>query len=187
MKDRNQSRSNLFRLVFAGVTGAVVCIATSVFVIPLPTGGYVNLGDCFVMLSGYLLGAVYGALAGGIGAGLADLFLGYGIYAPFTFIIKSLMAVAVYMITKFVAERSEKVRFIFMIVAFLTAEVIMVSGYFVLELCMYGFEGAAANLLGNAVQGVFGCISAVAFYSFLAKSRLSDKIHDMLCCKIHHI
>ena len=187
MKNRNQSQSNLFKLVFAGVTGAIICIATAIFVIPLPTGGYVNLGDCFVMLSGYLLGAVYGSLAGGIGAGIADLFLGYGIYAPFTFVIKSLMAIAVCKITALASKRSEKVQLVAMLVATLTAELIMVSGYFLTELCLYGFEGALANVLGNAVQGLFGCVSAVAIYTFLAKSKLSDKIRDILCCKINHI
>ena len=30
--------------------------------IPLPTG-YVNIGDCFVIVSGFLLGPIYGGLA----------------------------------------------------------------------------------------------------------------------------
>ena len=184
MKNRNQS---LFKLVFAGVTGAIICIATAVFVIPLPTGGYVNLGDCFVMMSGYLLGAVYGSLAGGIGAGTADLFLGYGIYAPFTFVIKSLMAISVSKITGLASKRSEKVQLAAMLTAVLAAELIMISGYFLTELCFYGFEGALANVLGNAIQGLFGCISTVVIYTFMAKSKLSDKIRDLLCCKITHI
>ncbi|MBQ7521396.1 MAG: ECF transporter S component [Clostridia bacterium] len=183
MKNRNQSQSNLFRLVFAGVTGAMVCIATSVFVIPLPTGGYVNLGDCFVMIAGYLLGAVYGAFAGGIGSALADLFLGYSIYAPFTFIIKALMATVVYWIFKFATGHLEKVRFLAMIIATLCAEAIMISGYFLLEICFYGLEGAVANLLGNAVQGLFGCVSTVIFYSFLSKTKLSDKLTNILCSR----
>lgn len=54
--------------------------------------GFVNLGDCFVLLSGWLLGPWWGGAAGGIGSMLADLLLGYGHYAPGTLIIKGLMA-----------------------------------------------------------------------------------------------
>ena len=91
---------NLIKLVFTGLMAALVCVSTAVLVIPLPTGGFANLGDCFVIIAGYMLGPVYGALAAGIGAGLSDLFLGYGIYAPATFVIKAIMAIVVFFITK---------------------------------------------------------------------------------------
>ena len=39
-----------------------------------------------------LLGAVLGFLAAGLGSALADLFSGYVVYAPVTFVIKGLMA-----------------------------------------------------------------------------------------------
>ena len=60
--------------------------------IPSPLNWFVNLGDCFVLLSGWLLGPWWGAAAGGIGSMLADLLLGYGHYAPGTLVIKGLMA-----------------------------------------------------------------------------------------------
>ena len=42
---------------------ALVYVATSIIQIPSPVNGYVNLGDCFVLLSGWLLGPWYGAAA----------------------------------------------------------------------------------------------------------------------------
>lgn len=169
----------LLKVVFGGLMAALVCVATAVMVIQLPTGGYANLGDCFVILSGFILGPVYGALAGGIGAGLADLFLGYGIYAPFTFIIKACMAIAVYFITKKAKEHSILAQISFMILAALVAEIIMVGGYFTLEVFMYGAEGAVVNVLGNAIQGAFGCISSVVIYTVMNKANLfsyTDKL-----------
>ena len=80
------------KLVLAALLAALVCVATMVVQIPSPMQGYVNLGDCFVLLSGWLLGPWYGFAAGGIGSMLADLFLGYGHYAPGTFVIKGLVA-----------------------------------------------------------------------------------------------
>lgn len=83
----------LLRLVTAAVLAALACVATMVVSVPIPaTKGYFNLGDCIVLLCGLFLGPVYGALAGGLGSALADLFLGYAVYAPGTFIIKGCMA-----------------------------------------------------------------------------------------------
>lgn len=64
------------KLVLAALLAALVCVATMVVQIPSPMQGYVNLGDCFVLLSGWLLGPWYGFAAGGIGSMLADIFLG---------------------------------------------------------------------------------------------------------------
>lgn len=54
------------KLVLAALLAALVCVATMVVQIPSPMQGYVNLGDCFVLLSGWLLGPWYGFAAGGI-------------------------------------------------------------------------------------------------------------------------
>ena len=56
------------KLVLAALLAALVCVATMVVQIPSPMQGYVNLGDCFVLLSGWLLGPWYGFAAGGIGS-----------------------------------------------------------------------------------------------------------------------
>ena len=88
----NQNR--LYTIIAASVMIALVCVMTMVVRIPTPTKGYLNLGDCFVLLGGWLLGPLYGFLAGGIGSGLADLLSGYPVYVPGTFIIKGLMALA---------------------------------------------------------------------------------------------
>ena len=44
------------KLVLAALLAALVCVATMVVQIPSPMQGYVNLGYCFVLLSGWLLG-----------------------------------------------------------------------------------------------------------------------------------
>ena len=84
---RNSNR----RLVTAAMMAAMTVIATMVITIPTAGGGYVNIGDALVILSGWLLGGPYGALAAGIGSALADVLSGYAVYAPATFVIKALM------------------------------------------------------------------------------------------------
>ena len=44
------------KLVTAAMLAALVCVATIVIQIPSLNQGYLNLGDCFVLLSGWLLG-----------------------------------------------------------------------------------------------------------------------------------
>ena len=47
-------------MVMAAVLAALTCVATMVVQIPSPMNGFVNLGDCFVLLSGWLLGPWWG-------------------------------------------------------------------------------------------------------------------------------
>ena len=64
----NQTHEKLERLVLAALFAALTCTATMVLQIPSPMSGYVNLGDCFVLLSGVFLGPVWGFLAAGTGS-----------------------------------------------------------------------------------------------------------------------
>ena len=45
------------KLVLSALMAALVYVATSIIQIPSPMSGYVNLGDCFVLLSGWLFHA----------------------------------------------------------------------------------------------------------------------------------
>ena len=61
--------------------------------IPTPgTGGYIHPGDALVILSGIILGPLYGFLAAGLGSCLSDFLGGYFFYVPATFLIKGLVA-----------------------------------------------------------------------------------------------
>jgi len=69
--------------VFSGLV-----FVLTMFAIPMPMGGYWHFGNVMIMLSALLFGPLVGGLTGMIGATLADLVLGYGMWAPFTFWIK---------------------------------------------------------------------------------------------------
>ena len=84
--------SKTFKLVIAALTAAMTCIAMMVIKIPIPaTGAYINLGDCIELLSGVVLGPLYGGIATGLGSALADLLDEYVAFAPATFVIKAIM------------------------------------------------------------------------------------------------
>ena len=150
MKTRTQ------KIIIAAMLAALACVATMIIKIPSPMKGYLNLGDCVVLLSGWVLSPVYGFLAAGLGSALADLFSGYVIYAPATFVIKGLMAVAAYYIFKLIQNKLGNLPS--RIVSGMVAELIMVLGYFVFEGVLYGFVPSMVNIPANAMQGIAGLI-----------------------------
>lgn len=81
-------------LVLTGLMTALVTIATMFLMVPVPfTSGYIHLGDSMIFISVLLLGWKRGGFAAGVGSMMADMFLGYAGWAPWTLIIKLLMAV----------------------------------------------------------------------------------------------
>ncbi|MBQ3498928.1 MAG: ECF transporter S component [Clostridia bacterium] len=166
-------KNNLKNLVFAALLAAVTCVATLVIHIPSPLHGYINLGDCFVLLSGWLLGPLYGFLAAGIGSALADLFLGYAVYAPATFVIKGLVALAAYLLIK--AFGKIKYKSVAYILSGIIAELVMIGGYYVFEGLMYGFVESAVNILPNGIQAVVGIVSATLLVTVVNKTGVLKK------------
>ena len=144
------------KFVISSMLAALVCVATMIIKIPSPLKGYVNLGDCIVLLSGWLLLPFYGFLAAGIGSALADIFSGYIAYAPATFVIKGLMAVTAYFVFRIIHKRAGSL--ISRILSGAVSEIVMVAGYFIFEGFLYGFVPSLVNIPANAVQGVVGII-----------------------------
>ncbi len=69
---------------------ALVTAATIVFTVYVPaTRGYFNLGETMIYFTALFFGPLVGAFAGGVGSALADVILGYHIYAPATLLIKA--------------------------------------------------------------------------------------------------
>ena len=159
-------------MVMAAVLAALACVATMVVQIPSPMNGYVNLGDCFVLLSGWLLGPWWGAAAGGIGSMLADLLLGYGHYAPGTLVIKGLMALVGALVFKAFGKST-----VGTLVSGVVSEVIMVAGYFGYAALLLGKGiGAAASIPGNLVQAAMGLVIGLVLFFLLKRSKVLDKL-----------
>lgn len=155
------------KLVLSALMAAVVCVATAVISIPLPGNGFANLGDCFIIVCGGFLGPWWGFAAAAAGSALSDIILGYAIYAPATFIIKGAMALAVY----FIAAGHGKSSVVKTAIAAVCAEIIMVMGYFLFELVLYGAGAAIPDAFGNAIQGIIGAIAGTVLLTVLLKNK----------------
>jgi len=147
-------------MVMTALLIALGYAATGVLMIPSPTGGYMNLGDTVVLLGAYLLGPVYGAIAGGVGPALADLLAGYGIYVPATLAIKALMGAVAALLYQVLRKKTWALA-----VCGLVAEIIMVVGYALYDALLAGSLAAGlAGVPSNLVQAMFG----MAVSTFLA-------------------
>lgn len=165
--------SKIKKMVLAALFAALCTVMTMVIQVPSPMQGYVNLGDCAVLLAAWVLGPVYGGAAAGIGSMLADLLSGYAHYAPGTFAIKLAMAVAAALIFRALQERRSAPLVLAQAVSGVAAEIIMVAGYFGYASLWLGKGlAAAASIPGNVVQGVFGLVSAAVVYAILARSHV---------------
>ncbi len=150
---------------------ALACVATMIIKIPSPLQGYLNLGDSVVLLCGWLLNPLYGFLAAGLGSALADIFSGYVMYAPATFIIKGLMALVAFYGFKMLCGKVGNLGA--RIIAGVAAEILMVLGYFVFEGFLYGFGPSVVNIPANGVQGVAGLILGCVLVRIFEKSKIS--------------
>lgn len=153
------------KLVTASMLAALVCIATMIIKIPSPLKGYINLGDCVVLLCGWLLSPGYAFLAAGLGSGLADFFSGYLTYAPATFLIKGCMALLVFYTYHSLHTKSGELKI--RLLGGIIAELFMILGYYIFEGFLYGFGPSLVNIPANAVQGVAGCVIALILIRFL--------------------
>lgn len=164
--------NKVLKMVVAALLAALVYVATSIVKIPSPTGGYTNLGDCFVLVAGWILGPVWGGLAAGVGSALTDLLGGYTHYVPGTFVIKGLdAAVAAIVFSKM------KKGLPAMITSGIIGETIMVLGYFGYASLILGKGfGAAASIPGNIIQGVIGIVAGTAIMLIVQKTRVTDSL-----------
>ena len=159
------------KIVVAALLAALTCVATMVIKIPSPLKGYLNLGDCVVLVAGWMLPPGYSFLAAGLGSALADVFLGYVVYAPATFAIKGLMAVVAFYGFKILNKKIGNIPS--RIISGILAEVVMVLGYYVFEGFMYGFAPSVVNIPPNAMQGVAGLIIGVILIKAFEKNKIN--------------
>ena len=158
------------KIVFSALLASLVCVATMIIKIPSPLKGYINLGDCVVLLCGWTLSPMYAFLAAGVGSGLADLFAGYAVYVPVTFVIKGAMALVAYFGLSFLKNKLGNVASY--IIGGLAAELVMILGYYVFEGFLYGFVPSVVNIPANGVQGLVGLVLGIVLARIFDKNKI---------------
>lgn len=158
--------TNLKKIVMAALFAALACVATMSIRIPTPgTNGYIHPGDAIVILSGVVLGPVWGLLAAGIGSAMADLLGGYFVYVPITFAVKGLIALFAGLVYQKMATDKKK-KYIAVLIGGVIDIVLVAGGYFVCEYFLCG-ASAAASIPANIIQGVGGLVISIILYPIL--------------------
>ena len=161
------------QLALTGLFAALGCVATMMLQIPSPTGGYLNLGDTVVVLGAWMLGPVYGAVAGGVGPAMADLLSGYAVYVPGTLVIKAVMALTAAGLYRGLKKRG-------LLLCAGAAEALMVAGYWLFDGLLAALSGggafglcltaAAVGIPSNLVQAAFGAAASTLLAMALRRS-----------------
>lgn len=159
------STNKIIKLVTAALMAAMTCVVTMFLQITIPygNGGYIHPGDAFVLLSGIILGPLYGGLAGGIGSMMADLLSGYAQYAPATFIIKALAALLAAYSFRHLRKNS-------VILAGILSGIIVTAGYFLYDFILTGnFASSIVGAPFNVLQNIMGIGIAFILLPLLSK------------------
>lgn len=162
--------NNSIIIAIIAVFTALTCLLTFIVPLTIPaTGGYINLGDIGVMISGILFGPIIGGIAGGLGSALTDIFLA-PLYAFPTLFIKGLEGFIVGLIAN---PKKHYSKFNYRdIIAVISGGSIMIFGYFITQIILYGFPAALFEFFFNsAIQFGFGVVAAILF-AFLARRNI---------------
>ena len=176
--------NNIVVIPIVAIFAALTCVLTFIVPFTIPsTQGYINLGDIGVMISGLLFGPIVGGIAGGFGSALTDMFLAPQ-YAIPTLIIKGLEGFVVGLISN-PRKNYSKLNFKDFI-AVILGGILMVIGYFIAEIILYGFPSALIELFFNgAVQFGLSAVISLLFVGFARKPittnliQAFDKIYIM--------
>ena len=182
---RSEKSDNTLIFVTTAMMTAMVMIATTFFKIPNAMG-YIHLGDGFVLLAAIILPKKYACFAGGVGAGLADIYGGYAVWAPWTLVIKIVMVLIVQLFFDFLTKRASNGKHIAKIAgipfaelfAYVLAVLWTVSGYYIAQGFISGnWIAPVADVPGNVLQVAVGSIIAILVSVTLGKTSLGRSFY----------
>lgn len=164
------------KAILTGVITALTAVVTRVIQIPTPlTGGYINLGDIIIIFSGFYLGSRTGAFVGGVGSTIADILSGYPFYF-ITLIVKGLEgAIAGLPIFSYREDKSDGENEARLISAGVCAALLMIAGYFIMQIFVFGIPKALTSLIPNFIQGAAGIFGAVLLFRKKIGRHISHK------------
>jgi uncharacterized membrane protein len=149
------------KIAVGAIFAALVAIVTASFPIIIPPG-YFNLGEVIIYVAALLFGPLVGTFAGA-GAAIADILLGFAIFAPGTLVIKGSEGFIVGFLNHKLKNRINPT--VSAIISILAGGFVMIIGYFIYEVAIiqtYTVEAATAEaLFVNTPQMLIGLVVAV--------------------------
>jgi uncharacterized membrane protein len=204
------------KLAITAILTSIETVATMLLVITIPASdGYFNVGEGLIYFTAICFGPWIGGFVGGVGAALADIFLGYTYFAPATFLAKGLEGIVVgsvfrvlkksplfesrltfttvligavigglmiglgwgvpmflilglvLMVGIWILGLSIRKDTVKKVLAMVCGGCVMVTGYFLYEIPLFGIGAAVFELPFNALQVLLGILIAIPLISAL--------------------
>lgn len=157
-------------LTITAVFAAAITVMTAYMLhIPIPTGGYIHLGDTLIYLAACLLPVPYAAAAAAIGAGLADLLTAPMWVLP-TLIIKAVIVL-------FFTSKGERFLCRRNLAAMVLAGLFSPAAYALAGCAMAGTMAAfVPQFLGTLVQGICSGALFIAIAPALDGVKLKERV-----------
>lgn len=162
----------VIQISLMAVMSALVTVGTMVIRIPNTMGGYFNVGEVMIFVAALTFNPLVGGVAGGLGSALADILMGYPVFALPTLVIKGLEG----LIAGMIANRKSVYRDVLAVVA---AGTEMVIGYFLVELFVlqWGLSLSVAEILPNIAQIAIGGAVGIPI-ALVLRRRLPEVLRD---------
>ncbi len=152
------------KIALFSLFSALVCVATLIH-IPIPGYRiYFNLGEGVIYTIALLFGGIAGGIAGGLGSALADIILGYPLWAPFTLIIKGIEGFLV-------GRIGQKNRTLALIVG----ASVMISGYSLSAGFLYGLGAMPVEAITDVIQCSVGVLVAIPLVKVLQRNVIEEE------------
>jgi uncharacterized membrane protein len=151
-------------LAVTAVMTAIVFVLTRMVQVPTPAKGYIHLGDAGIFFSAFAFGPWVGAVAGGLGTGLADVTSGYPQWAIFSLLIHGLQG----WVVGWTSERWSGVTGL--ILSTVVGGVIVVVGYLGAGMLLSGVGAALGELPLNVLQVAVGAAIGVPLFALVRQA-----------------
>lgn len=174
-----QRNNKVLLMILTALMIALTFVAGSVIKIPT-LNGFMQPGDCMILLGAVLLGKKRGALSAAIGMALIDATSGYLVWAPFSFVIQGAMG----LVAGILLEKFEKKSYKVYLLSFIVAGFVSLGGYFIGNAIMggvimgavHGFLPsiiyAVAHVPGDSSEIILGIIIALILAPVVNKARI---------------
>lgn len=129
---------------------------------PFAAGGYMHLGTLTALIIAIAFGKKHGAMAGGIGMAIFDVFSPYAVWAPATLVVRFIMGYTVGAIAYDHKKEKQGTNIFRNLVAIVVGAVIMITGYYLFEaIFLTDFNTALISIYGNLVQFTLGLLALI--------------------------
>ena len=161
---------------------ALITVATMVIQIPVGKG-YLHFGDSVIYLAACILPASCSLFAASVGAALADLFTGFAVYAPATFIIKALNTLPFILMRVYLKKKGKDDKIFNWQICLMLVPTTLVTllGYYVADSIIAGKEVALVSAITSGwVQPVGSLAVFVILAIALDRAQLKNKLFKQI-------